>query len=222
LEAEQFTELPSALAESDSGVAPRWWFTSEAEDRIVQAQERYVGWNWRRNVSVYEDPKYPGFEACLKGASDAFEQIVEFRRTQAGLAPAAVSCQLLYDNVIPLRQGDGFLKMSDVLDFLRPFDGKKTFGWRIGWIEPFNLASEVAESSAVLDGRYNLRIEASLAATLGNDGAPHPVIRLLMIATGPVESWDAVGPFFSCAHDYISSALVRITTAKARALWGME
>lgn len=228
LEAESFAKSAGTIADDDTGIAPRWWFENGDQNRLIQVQERFVGWNWRKTSGLLSRPQYPGFDSCLNEACDAIDSVRAFRATNvettaSGSSTAPVACQLLYDNIIALQQGGRRLRLSDFLNFLQPAgDPVKTFGWNFGWVEPIDASSINDGDPVRLDSDALLKVEAALLAALDDSGEQQPVLRLQFVAYGAIREWGSVRPFFTRAHAHITSTLARITTEGARTMWGIE
>lgn len=228
LEAEQFAGLATTISENDTGLAPRWWFENHPRNRLIQVQERYIGWNWRKMSGLYGEPQYPGFENCLDEAMAAIDSARTFREkysleTGAGLVPAPTACQLLYDNIIVLQQSDRRLRISDILNFFQPVgDPVKSFGWNFGWVEPID-ASAIEDGDPVRPLNDSmLKVEASMLAAIDDTGTQQPVLRLRFVAYGVIQNWDSTRAFFTQAHAHITATLSRITTDQAKAAWGIR
>lgn len=207
----------------DIGVPPRWWFASESGEELVQAQERFIGWNWRRGVAPDTPVEYPGFDVMHERAKAAFEALANWRRDLSGVLPVPSQVQLMYDNMIPLKANDGsVLRLGQVLRNWVSIDpGVPTFGWQMRWgehvsddvMEP-GVWSEVAEDEPIMS------VSLSILGVITSAGATLPVLRMGLAAVSAVTSWEEAYAFFPKSHDYIRKTFLRLLTEEVLSSWG--
>lgn len=218
--------IPPIILDNPAGLAPRWWLVSESGSEIVQLQEQFVSWNWRRADPFSVPVSYPGYEAVSEKAFNCFERLNALRKRDepGGMVPSGV--QLLYDNLIPLRANDGAARrIGDVFAlWASPADAPLLTGLQIGWREGFDPktgghASGMALGSLLGELSGLLSIQVTHVALVIADGEPVPALKVQLIATGRVSQWDEALAFFPVAHEIIRNAFLRIITPATVQSW---
>lgn len=201
--------------ETGAGVAPRWWFVAEEGSELFQVQENFVANNWRRQkVQPGAKVNYPGFDYLQNAMRRRVETLRTYHAAHSEGLVEPVACELLYDNVIPLRFGDGpDLRVSDVLsEYDRAEPDRKLLGLQLNWIEKIDGLAD--------DEKAILQIEIAIVAIMV-DGSetPMPVVRILFRAGAMRSTWADTFTFFEVAHTHIRHRLMVLTTEEAHFRW---
>jgi len=220
LELSPVLNIPPLVLDTDHGVPPRWWFQSESGRQLVQLQERFLGWNWRRQSGLQHSPDYPGFEKVYAEARKAFGAV---SGAMEGSLPTLSGAQLMYDNVIPLLdQAGAALRLSDVIATWNPVDPPAPmFGWQSAWMEEITT-DLLMPGNPLTHSNGVLQTQITQAGIIGGDGEILPVVRIQFNAVRQVTSLEDAYSFFPRAHDYIRKTILRLTTPKCREAWNQS
>lgn len=212
----------ATISDEDQGVPPRWWFVANSGAEIVQVQERFLGWNWRRGVPADKRVDYPGFETLDSKARDALELLLEWRQENQGSVPPPAAAQLMYDNMICLRTEDGGTRrLAEVLKCWNSLEpAVPSFGWTLRWFEPMGEPGIIGEPLDTSKSSAVVTVNLSLVGVISGDEKPLPVLRVLFTALQTVSSWNDGFAFFHSAHDYIRNTFVRLITDEIQTSWG--
>lgn len=211
----------AVVGEEDVGVPPRWWFIAENGSELVQVQERFLGWNWRRGVPPDAKVDYPGFDTLHGKARDALNRLVEWNNEKNGSAIPPSVVQLMYDNMIVLRTDDETIRVGDVLECWNSSEpGVPTFGWNVHWYENMAGGTILGQPVDLTKISAVLVVNLSLVGVISSQGSPLSVLRMRFTASRSVSSWKDGFAFLPTAHDYIRKTFVRLVTDKIQASWG--
>jgi uncharacterized protein (TIGR04255 family) len=199
----EFVGAPPIMLPGDLGAPPRWWFIEESGERLLQAQERFLGWNWRRRARA---TSYPGFEKALDGASEYFRTISDFQLEHDQEVPSLTSAQVFYDNMIIMKPDGGEQRrVETVFRHWRSLEPRPAIGWNVNWLEPMN--PENSEDRSVV------AITMALGATIEpNHPEPRPVLKLAFNAVTGTVAWETLRSFALKAHDHISERFKSLLT----------
>jgi len=204
---------PNAALDEGVGVPPRWWFICEDRSELLQLQERFWSWNWRRQDSAPGSPvAYPGFDAIKAKAQASIDELKNHGELIGKPFPNPGVCELLYDNVIPLSPDNGSFRLADLLTEYTACPPKTKAGWQMAWHEPLGDATgpEVARILIVLGGMVS------------PDATDVVQIAKMAFNVGSlVSSWDEAFDFYEKAHRFVRKRFLELTTDKAHTMWGM-
>lgn len=190
----------------------RWWFIASNSADILQLQENYIARNWRRTVSPDHPPSYPGFAKLLSDFERDLATVKNWRESLGYNLPDARSCELMYDDVIPVEVGNQRFELSNMLKFWNPISQTRPFaGWQCAWVEP------VVAEEANLAG--NLQVQILAAAMTQDDAPPRPILRIIWKASTLNAPLHDVGIFFRAAHERILSRFSEMLTAELMDSW---
>lgn len=212
LDFEQFAGLVPLAA--DQRVS-RWWFVSNDQANILQAQENFISRNWRRVVEINEPPAYPGFEAVSANFLDIIEKVKSWHISKNSKLPDPRSVELSYDNVMQIPQDGSTFMLADTLAYLkRPVDAVFSMAnWQNAWLEPIEVPG--------MDTTGTLSIQIVIAGMPSEDeGVVKPVLRMVWKAAMLMKRWDDVPTFMEASHAHISKRFDRLLTDKCKELWG--
>lgn len=192
----------------------RFWFTSADGAFVLQAQENMLALNWRRRGFKPNTPSdYPGFEAMLGMFRGIYDKVRDARDGQHPM-PNPASCELLYDNMLSLRDGHGNqLRLEQALREIRPGDSQiGKLGWRMAWHELFEDAPDPKSTS------FSVQISTG-GALVADTSDICPVARIEFSSRSLVKGWDDVFSFFEKARFRTHARLEALTTKEVRASW---
>ena len=197
------------------GPPQKWWFVSSDQSRVVQAQDNFISYNWRRSSELPGQPvNYPGFDEVLAEFKANLELIEKWHNERDGTLPSPAGCELLYDNIIPLVMPDDTpLAISDVLvEFNRAEAGRLSMGWTNQWMEEID-GFEMKDQSI-------LRIQINvLGLVLAERDTPLPVIKLMFTAGAARSTWEDTIQFFEIAHAHIRKRFLALIDGKVQSTW---
>lgn len=196
------------------GMPQRWHFLTEDNHRLVQLQENFLAANWRRMDKGPGEIEYPGFDAQLA----EFErwvnvlETIDTDRPPESPFPNPDRCEISYDNLIPLIDGDG--KPLRFREVLAPFSGdprppQKVLGWQASWFRflPDQREDVAPEMQVLLSGGI------SISSMNGS------FLRIQIICRSPVETWPECSAFFRRAHAHCAAELFNLTTEAVHSTW---
>jgi len=200
---------PLALVDTDVGIPPRWWFIADEGDRLLQVQERFAAWNWRKQPPP-NDSSYRGFNWSVEEAAKFFT-VLKDAAEAAGRPTTISSSQVYYDDVIPLTtpSGDG-IKLEAILANWRNVTQRQTLGWGLQWVEPLD--------SFGAQGQSMLVVRMALGTIVSQENSePTPVLKLTFNASSVAVEWANYRSFFKAAHTHISERFRELLTEEAMA-----
>ncbi|WIW88938.1 TIGR04255 family protein [Sphingobium sp. V4] len=211
LELGPFLGIPPVLDPSDNGVPPRWWFVSEDETRLVQLQERFAGWNWRRRGDLNSLSTYPGYDECSQAAASYFELINEWRKSHGLENPEIVGCNLFYDNIIPFESSvEEPRRIDEVLSNWRSTWKRPTAAWQVNWLEPIGDGGP--------DAKEAMSVVMRLAGLMREgDPAPLSALNIQFHLTSGKTNWENLWQFFEKAHAHVRVRFDELLTEQAKA-----
>ncbi len=194
----------------------RWWFKSADERFVLQLQENFFGFNWRRIAPVADKAEYPGYEEMKARFDRYFAKIREWQISHGQSCPRPIAGELLYDDVIEIQQSTEPVKISSYLSFWNSVGQNPVAGWNVNWVESFSKHTDKNESVMKF---------AALLAGFAKDEDPEqfvPVIRLNFAAMGMLKDIAGIDTFFEDAHLYIGARFKSIVSEQAQAAWGRK
>jgi uncharacterized protein (TIGR04255 family) len=195
--------------------AQRWWLSSEDKNRVLQIQDDFFSFNWRRWEKLPgEELNYPGFDLILKEANRHYAMLERYKSDAGGAMPVLSGCELLYDNMVLMRSVDGQpLNMSDTLaEFSRADTSLPSMAWQNSWLERIPTLAE--------DDPSLLRVDINVLGLLDPKSEELlPVARLMFTAGAARGNWSDAAAFFKTAHDHIRKRFLTLIGDKAQAIW---
>lgn len=198
------------------GLPPqKWWFITEDQSRVIQAQEDFFSYNWRRVGREMGVPvSYPGFARILHEFKKALEQLEDWHSSRGTELPDPTGCELYYEDVVSLRKhDDSFFSLSEALVELDRIEPKRQVaGWSNSWLESIDFADDLGAST--------MKVEISSLGMIENsDPNPVPILRITWTAGGARNTWTDVIKFFEVAHDHIGHRFNALISEEVKATW---
>jgi uncharacterized protein (TIGR04255 family) len=195
--------------------AQRWWLSSIDRNRVLQIQDDFFSFNWRRWEKLPgEMIDYPGFSAILEEAKSLYA-ILELSKLSSGHSiPTISGCELLYDNMVLMKGVDGqLLKMSETLsEFTRADPSIPSMAWQSSWLERIPALAN--------DDPSLLKVDINIMGLLDPKSEEMlPVARLMFTAGAARKCWPEAIAFFESAHDHIRKRFLTLIGDKAQAIW---
>jgi uncharacterized protein (TIGR04255 family) len=190
-------------------VNSRWWFIAPTGDRLVQIQEDFIAFNWRRQALP---PLAPYPYIGWSGMRDGFEQTIRTLGLTDELTAQPTVTEVLYDNLIPLLAADGKrLRLADILDHIKfPSDGPQMHNFNAGWL---------TEVEGYASGDALTRVALQTLGIGEPSAETRPYLRINFSARASTPSWASLFEFAEAAHSHIHSCLARLTTDAMRSIW---
>ncbi|MDV5823095.1 TIGR04255 family protein [Sphingobium naphthae] len=201
---------PPALLPSDLGVPPRWWFKSESDNEVLQMQERFWSFNWRRNPFGSRPVEYPGYIDLRNRAESYAKRLCEWHTGRGNPEPVPASCELLYTDLIKVSQGR---RLSDYFAFWKgdPSGGFRTAAFNLSWLEP------------VGDGdKGTLNVALTHVSPVTEDFPDSVFFQVNFVAGSVVTSWDDTFEFFDLAHEAIRNRFEYMLTEEFKLSWNAK
>ncbi|QUT05191.1 TIGR04255 family protein [Sphingobium phenoxybenzoativorans] len=200
---------PPVLLDEGRGISPRWWFVSEDRSEVLQLQDRFWSYNWRRE-QPFSSEAYPGFDDISARAISTVETLWKASEAISKQTPVPAGCELMYSNLILMQDDVGNARrISDFLAFYSSTDTINKMGWNLSWNET------IGDSEAAM-----LRFKAGLGGFLHDDSAQViPVLQLQFVAGRQVSTWEEAFSFYNVAHEYIIKRFNELTTEAAKKEW---
>lgn len=195
------------------GQMSRWWLKSADERLVLQLQENFFGFNWRRIASRGGPSDYPGYDSLKHDFDRHLQTLREWHRQNGTSLPSPVAVELLYDDIIEIQPTQERPKLSDFLSFWDYERDEAMFGWNAGWLE--GIGNAHPQQGRVM--RF-----AAMQAGIPEGEALIPVIRLTFTAMGVVETFEDIDVFLADAHLHIRKRFIEVVTETVRRGWGGE
>lgn len=198
---------PPALLPSDLGVPPRWWFKSESDNEVLQMQERFWSFNWRRNPFGSAPVEYPGYDDLRSRAEGYANRLRNWHTTRGSCEPAPASCELLYTDLIKISPGR---KMSDYFAFWEgdPSGGFRTAAFNLSWLEPVGD-----------EEKGTLNVSLSHVSPVTEEFPDSVFFQVNFVAGAVATSWDEAFSFFDLAHGAIRNRFEYMLTDEFKSSW---
>jgi uncharacterized protein (TIGR04255 family) len=188
-------------------MAPRQWFISDNDERLIQFQMDRLLANWRRREGGGPYPRYSAVRAAFVGALNAFDDLMN---KDVGAPFATNQCEVSYINHIPLPGPDGW-----------GHPGRWTRLWRDE--EPSSEGVQFVTRNLLRDssGQPFARMTTELQ---GGQIGETPILTLNLTVRGRPLSADREGvlDFLDTARASIVRRFAAITTPEAHAVWGKD
>lgn len=195
--------------------AQRWWMSSNDNNRVLQIQDDFFSFNWRRWERLPgEEVDYPGFDTILAEAKNRYAMLERYKLDAGYAMPSLSGCELLYDNMVLMRGVDGLpLTMSDTFaEFSRADTSLPSMAWQNSWLERIPTLAE--------DDPSLLRVDINILGLLDPKSEEMlPVARLMFTAGAARGNWSDAVTFFETAHDHIRKRFLNLISDKAQAIW---
>lgn len=202
----------SNVPNTTQGIPQRWWFTSADGERVLQLQDDFVSFNWRRTVPPGTPVRYPGYDALTAEFKDILERLTQYCAAASRVMPSPAGCELLYDNIIPMMRSDGSqMPISSVLREINRTVPVPFALWQMSWLE--NIAG-VAENDP-----STLRIEIRNVGVVVAGQPPAPVIKMVFTCGAARTTWPDVLSFMDVAHSHIRERFVTLIEEEVQATW---
>jgi uncharacterized protein (TIGR04255 family) len=198
-----------------TGPPQKWWFVSEDETRVLQAQDNLFSYNWRRaRAQLGSLVDYPGFDKILEEFGERLTQLRRWHENGRKNLPIPSGCELMYDNVIPLLDGEGKkIPLSEALvEFDRADADRPSSGWNASWFETIDGLKDGDPST--------LRIHLfHLGMISPETGELSPILKMTFTAGAARSSWEEVEDFFRIAHAHVQKRFLALIDRKVQATW---
>ncbi len=197
------------------GQPQKWWFVSEDDGRVIQIQDDFFSYNWRRiGVNFGDEFDYPGFGRIIKEFEENLNRLKDWHSDKKTVLPDPSGCELYYDDIIPLQRSDGStFGLSEALTELdRVEKNRLVAAWSNSWFESIDQTND--------DSQSTLRIEISSIGMFNKaDLKPIPVLRIIWCAGAARSTWEDVIKFFGIAHDHILKRFNLLISEEVQATW---
>jgi uncharacterized protein (TIGR04255 family) len=198
-----------------TGHPQKWWFVSNDQSHVLQFQEDFFSYNWRRVEAEFGQPvDYPGFNAILSGFREKLQILAEWHASRGSNLPDPSGCELYYEDIIPLQFGDelSFTLSESLTEIDRVNRGSPVAGWSNSWFESIVGSGDQSTSTLKIDIN-------SLGMFDKSRNKPIPILRVTWCAGAARSTWDEVIEFFGIAHDHVLARLQSLISAEVQATW---
>lgn len=197
------------------GPPQKWWFVSKDQTRVLQLQDNFFSYNWRRaDVLPGDRLEYPGFDQVINEYEERLSQLQKWHKLRGSKIPNPAGCELMYDDIIPLVDSDRkTIPLSQALvEFNRADTQRPSTGWNSSWFEKIDGLPDADPST--------LRIQLfHLGMIDPKDGETFPIIKSTFTAGAARSSWEEVSEFFRIAHAHIQKRFLVLIDPKVQATW---
>jgi uncharacterized protein (TIGR04255 family) len=232
---ESFPDLPNAQRQSSIGILElatlvgggtnsldfsngppqKWWFVSADDTRVLQVQDNFLSYNWRRGSSFPGDPvDYPGFEKIFEEYQERLALIREWHDRKGKSLPVPAGCELMYDDIIPLvdSNGQNFPLSEALVEFNRAEADRPSSAWSSSWFETIDGLPTGDPST--------LRIQLyHLGMVKPETGENFPILKTTFTAGAARSTWEEVLEFFHIAHAHVQKRFLALIDPKVQATW---
>ncbi len=189
---------------------PRVWFVHKDENELIQVQQDWFIYNWRRRKG---EDLYPHYEHVIKRLKECFGKFKGFLQ-EKDIGPAVIKeCMLTYINHIPIEEDWGSLQYlhNIFVDLRLPSDEERFLPTplNIAWVREYPLP----DAKGSLVAKLNTGIRRL-------DNKPVLIFELSARGIGADSSEDALWAWFDLAHEWIVRGFGDLTTHEVQhKLW---
>jgi uncharacterized protein (TIGR04255 family) len=191
---------------------PRFWFTEDLGNQLIQVQpDRFVR-NWRKMESSTEYPRYPAVRESFSSDFQSFETFVKNRC----LGEVVVNqCEMTYVNTIAMNEWDDLHSKADRI--ISPWSG--------AYSDEFLPVPEDINATArfiipASDGNPLGRLYVTLAPRfLIADNVPVFILTLMVRGLPEIPGLEGILRFFDIAHEWIVRGFTSFTTSEMHTIW---
>jgi uncharacterized protein (TIGR04255 family) len=181
---------------------PRVWFVHKDENELIQVQQDWFIYNWRRQKG---EDVYPHYEHVVGRLKECFGKFEEFLQ-ERDMGPAVIKeCMLTYINHIPIEEGWSSLQdLHDIFVDLSQPSNKERFlptPSNIAWVREYPMP----DAKGSLVAKLNTGIRRL-------DNKPVLILELSARGFGADGSGDAQWTWFDLAHEWIVRGFADLTT----------
>lgn len=197
------------------GHPQKWWFVSTDQSRVLQAQEDFFSYNWRRTGADFgEALDYPGFRKIFSEFSEHKTTLENWHKARETILPSPSGCELYYEDIVPLIRKDGtkFSLSESLSEFNRVEKERLALGWSNGWFESIDGVDE--RNTSLLKIEIN-----SLGVLDKNTLEQTPVLRFVWTAGAARSTWPDVMEFFGIAHDHVLRRFRALISDEVQTTW---
>ena len=198
-----------------NGAPQKWWFVSADETRVMQVQDNFLSYNWRRGNAFPGDPvDYPGFDKVFDEYQERLAQIRKWHDLRRTTLPIPAGCELMYDDIIPLVDSSGtkFPLSQALVEFNRADADRTSSAWNAGWFETIDGLPAGDPST--------LRIQLfHLGLIRPETGETFPILKTTFTAGAARSTWEEVSEFFRIAHAHVQKRFLALIDPKVQATW---
>lgn len=195
------------------GQMSRWWLKSRDDRFVLQLQENFLGFNWRRRASKGGQTEYPGYDHLKSEFDRHLNTLVRWHEGRGSSLPSPTAVELLYDDIIEIQVSDERPKLADFLSFWNYERDTPMFGWNASWLEAIS-DNQTPNPPMMKFG--------AMQALIPDGKSFSPVIRLTFTAMALVQSFADIDVFLHNAHLHIRRRFLEVVTETARSAWGDE
>lgn len=191
----------------------RYWFQSESNENLVQLQNDWLAFNWRK---VSPDSGYRHYPYGVERFTNLYEELDRFcvEANLGRVAPQQI--EVSYINHIGAADG-GWQDHADLGLIMKPVNVAGSKG-HLPQAQVVNFAAQyVAESGGAPVGRLYVETQPRVV-----EGSPAFMLRLTY--RGSPEGWNLPGVLAACdrGHHWIVGAFDELTTSEMHILWGRK
>jgi len=190
--------------------APRFWFVNSNGSQLIQLQQNWFAFNWRRRTP--DAAEYPRFSSVKDSFQRELQCLNEFVTNEGFGKIQPEQCEVAYVNHVT--RGDSWESLGQLDRVLRIFGSTHEF---LPEPEEASLdAHYVIQSGDRPIGR--LHVGARPLYKLENQ---EPIFQLTLTARGRPESQtvDAVFDFLELGHEWVVRGFTAVTTDDAHRAW---
>ena len=205
----------SDMPDMAGGPPQKWWFISEDDSRVLQIQDNFLGYNWRRKDIPFGEPSnYPGFDSILREFNDRLTELEKWCQQTGRTMPNPTGCEIFYDDVIPLNIDGRFsFSMSEAMvEFNRAEKDRPCSAWMSQWIEKIDGLPD--DDPSLLKVQIN-----QLGALHPSSREPIHVLKVAWVAGAARKEWRDVVEFFKLSHQHIVNRFEALISKELQETW---
>ena len=194
-----------------SAMLARSLFKNAEAGELVQLQDNLFAFNWIRESSKVE---YPRFERTSARCWELYDQYINYFANRYGRPPQLRQCELTNINIIPV---EDFGASFEALEQIFKVD---PFAWNVPGLVAETYVRRRQHKMVGEDGAPIGRLHSVISPMFGPGGEQLFQFELTARSAPAIGSKDRAVEFFNAAHDMINGAFLASVTSRARKHWG--
>jgi len=191
--------------------APRFWFRSAAEDQLVQVQNDWIAFNWRKSQSA---SGYRHFTEGLDRFSDLFTSLSSYVETLGARPLEALQVEVSYVNQILAADG-GWAQPSEMPKVFRGVQPLESRHLPAAESHGVALQYVARDRDGLAFGRLYVSVEPAL-----DPSGPAFIMTLTFKARPRGTDLPSVKDVLEIGHRWVVGSFDELTTADMHQVWG--